>query len=722
MRQLKEYLFFRQAKKSCILCLAILSHFANYAFAHSGPLAILGGQGNAPYAAFLRSDGKIVKLSGLPTTGLTYRVAMNLSGYAIIGGTDGINAYAALVSPNGDLQPITGLQAPGEIYTVAINQSGKGIIGGGYLSGNTSFAALVSNSGIATILDVPASGLIYSVALNNTGLGIIAGIGPLNSAYASLVTSDGTLQPLLNLPTTGAIYWAAINDSKMSFIGGQDNTTIYAAFVDANGNVSPIANLPQGTNYSVGLNAAGNAIMGGTSLNLPYAALVNRSGTVTTLTGLPSTPGKIYNVAINDSGTGLIAGYSTQGPYGSLVAPNGKLTPLKGLPTGDGFLDGAALHAAGVGIVGGTIANSPFAAIVAPNGNLTYLSGLPSQGQINSIAMSVLDYIVPQSLGTYDSWANTQFTLSDALTQHSFLQLKGRQNACAYQIHESSVALNHHENTSVWLSTFGNFVNENAQSSLPRFSNKIAGLILGLDYGRSDALVVGGGLAYSHNAVNYAHDGDASINQESVVIYATWNNTQLYLNAALWGGSFQTTNNRSTLGLVTSTANPSGWNIAPHLELNLPLQLASSNALIISPFVAFDWANNWQYHFREHGSSGLNIKLNDQYAAILQSELGLRFFETYQHNWGKLILEEKISYINRSTTQKGGDTASFIGAISNFEVATLSSATRNLGSVQMHAEFVPCNIKDMYAALDYQGEFGSSLTANMLSLSVGKNF
>jgi hypothetical protein len=56
-------------------------------------IVIVGGQGDAPYAAIVRSDRSVMELPGLPAEGLTYRVAMNSSGHGIIGGTEGLNAY-----------------------------------------------------------------------------------------------------------------------------------------------------------------------------------------------------------------------------------------------------------------------------------------------------------------------------------------------------------------------------------------------------------------------------------------------------------------------------------------------------------------------------------------------------------------------------------------------------------------------------------------------------
>ena len=152
--------------------------------------AILGGQGDAPYAAIVRSNRSVMELPGLPAEGLTYRVAMNSSGRGIIGGTEGLNAYAALVSPKGKLTPISGLMAPGEIYTVAIDESGRGIVGGGHADSSVPYAALISSKGEPKSLSMPLSGLIYSVVLGFSQNGIIGGKGPSNSALCGFCFTE----------------------------------------------------------------------------------------------------------------------------------------------------------------------------------------------------------------------------------------------------------------------------------------------------------------------------------------------------------------------------------------------------------------------------------------------------------------------------------------------------------------------------------------------------
>lgn len=693
---------------------------SNVLFSHE-PIGIIGGQGNAPYAALLYENGSLVTVQGLPPTGLTYRVGMNSSGLGLIGGTNGVNAYAAFVTPGGILEPIPGLLAPGEIYTVAINNEGIGVVGGGHLATLTPYGAVVFSEGMTfPFTGLPANGLLYGVAINQFGDIIIGGVGPANSAYAALTSIDGSVTPLTGLPATGAIFWVSTNNNNMRFIGGKDNTNVYAAFVTPENTVVPINNLPPGQNYSVSINAVGSAIMGGTSLSLPYAALVATDGAVKTINGLPQSNGIIYNVSLNDSGTGLIAGFSADRPYGAFVAPDGTLTPLKDLPTGTGFLDGLALHPAGIGLVGGVSSGEPFAALAAPNGQLTFLEGLPLTGEINSTAFSMLDKLVPKSIGPFDSFANTQFSLTKVLTQHTIFQYKiFAENPCHSQT-----------DYSLWLAPFANVTLSKGAHAIPTYANQIGGVLLGVDYNGFQDLVIGGGASYTQNHVHYhhSHTSNSAITHESIFCYASWNRPFLFVNAALWTGLFQTSHKRHSFPGITSKAHLNSWNLSPHIEISSPFLVTLFKNCpggpidyVIDPFVSLDWVYNRQDRYREHGSSGFNIRLNDQNLSIFRTELGLRYFATHQYECGLLVVEEKLSYVNKTPTQKGARTASFVGAHSQFDVITLNPSTQNLVSYQIHTEFIPCN-QDIYASFDYQGEFGKRFQSHLFTLTFGSNF
>ena len=704
-------------EKYRVLGVALTCLITSGIFADAQPIGIIGGQGDAPYAALLYEDGSVQTVQGLPPTGLTYRVGINSLGEGLIGGTNGLNAYAAFVSPNGLLTPVQGLIAPGEIYTVAINNSSLGIIGGGHFLSNTPYAALVTPNGVAAPFSgLPANGLIYSVAIDPSGDGIIGGAGNAGSAYAAITSTNGTLSPIAGLPTTGTIFWVSTNASRVRFIGGADSSSAYAAFITPNGTLNPLTNLPLGQTYSVGINAGGSAIMGGTSLTLPYAALVAPNGTVKTVTGLPSTPGIIYTVAINDSGTGLLAGFSAEGPYGTFVALDGSLTLLKGLPVGAGpldFLDGAALHPSGIALVGGEVSGAPFAALVAPNGNLTYLSGLPTDGAINSTALSLLNELVPEAVGPFDSLANTQFNLSNVLTQHCIIHHKYLGQLTCQEEFEFSP----------WIAIFGNYTSESRHDTIPSYSNQMGGVLLGLDYRGEEGFVIGGGVAYTYNCVQYQRHADCTpIHQESAVLYASWDKPYLYVNAALWGGAYQASHSRRSFPGFVSKARPTGWNLSPHLELSSPFFICQKETLMVDPFVALDWVHFWQSSYHEQGSSGFNLHLNDQYGSIFRTEVGCRFYSLLQCAWGSLCFEEKLSYVNRSPTSSKRSTAGFIGASSTFDVVTLNPSALNLGSVQIHVEYLPIALNDIYLSLDYLGEYGPCFESHLGTFTLGKNF
>lgn len=699
--------------KSYIGIFSILNSTIAFACSENlGPAAIMGGQGNAPYAAFIEEDLSVAPLQGLPPTGLTYRVAINSHGYGLVGGTNGTNAYAALVSPEGRLTPVQGLIAPGEIYFVSINESGAGIVGGGHQASNVPFAAFVARDGSTTPFSgLPVNGLIYGVAIEKAGNGIIGGIGPANSAYAALTSPDGTLTPLAGLPAQGAIFWVDVNRSGTKFIGGQDQTNVYAAFVSPQGSVSPVPGLPAGLLYSVGINNGGFGIIGGSASSLPYAALVRPDRSVATIQGLPTATGIIYNVAINESGTGLLAGFSNTVPYAAFVSPQGVLRPLRNLPAGPGFVDGAALHESGVAIIGGTSANVPFSALVAPNGTLTYLSGLPDQGQINSIAIAALDSLVPRSIGPYDSLANTQFVLSETLTQHRLFS-----RGCC-------VCADTQGDNSIWLAPFGSDVRQERRQSIPTYSNHILGALLGFDHCCQPGLTLGGGLAYAFNDVHYSrHLGSTKINHESAVLYASFDQPYFYIDVALWGGVYEAANKRKSFTTIISKDKINGWTLSPHIELSKAFSLTSCERFVFEPFIMLDCANSWLSRYREKGESGFNLTLKERCISILRNEIGVRFYETFYQPWGCLTLEQKVAYANRTPLSKKNHNTSFIDAFSSFDVRTLCGSSLNNAVIAFHLECLPSGLENIYALLDYQGEFGSAFQSQTLTATIGKNF
>jgi hypothetical protein len=136
----------------------------------------------------------------------------------------------------------------------------------------------------------------------------------------------------------------------------------------------------------------------------------------------------------------------------------------------------------------------------------------------------------------------------------------------------------------------------------------------------------------------------------------------------------------------------------------------------------FDWVNSWQHQYTESGDSGFNLVIDSQYASLLQSEFGLRFYELFQFNKGKFLLEEKLSYVNQAPFHFKNMNTFFVESASTFPVATGSSKIQNLGGIQLGGSFLPKNQAFPYCAFTLQALLGTSYQSYFISLNIGKNF
>lgn len=180
-------------------------------------------------------------------------------------------------------------------------------------------------------------------------------------------------------------------------------------------------------------------------------------------------------------------------------------------------------------------------------------------------------------------------------------------------------------------------------------------------------------------------------------------------------------NVRHSIEGITSKSNVNGWLLDPHLEVSAPFY-GKENWFMIDPFAMFDWVSNWQGKIHETGTSGFNLNIKRQYASILRSEVGLRFYESLQFGWGTFVLQEKASWINKLPWSAGSAQAIFVGGVSSFAVEVFSNQTQNLGAFQLNGCFLPQNSKSAYGSFNFQGEFGSSFQNYLVSFEIGKDF
>ena len=707
-------------------------------------LGLVGGQleTNDAYAAFLSNpSGAPSSISALPSNGQILSVGMNASGIGLIGGQNlaSSDPYAAFVLADGTLIPLTFPSENGSINSVAINTTALGLVGGAL---NTGYAAQVFTDGTVHSLTFSADG-INAVALNDAGVGLIGGEGS-TVAYAAYVDAGGNVTQITgaSMPDgVSDISAVAINSLGNGIIGGTytDQSAAFAAFVSpGGGDPTALTSLPAGFGasiLSVAINTAGVGLVGGTDASSnAYAGYVAADATVTTLFNSPFL-GAIYGVALNTSGVGIIGGDQNSNLYAAFVYSNATVKSLLSDPP-PGTINAVAINDAGLGLIGGQ-ATTAYLALIAPSGALTELD-IANGSDIYSVALqtSILAQATPTSIGPYGSSTYMQLAAATALNTRLIQQnriwsrprgsnnsevawnlaLSPKQAAAPIGTTSSNKA------NSFWLEPFGDFVHLQEGGAMPSLTNEVAGALLGYDR-QGDHFLAGATLGYAFNYVHYAQNvGHAKVQEEMISVYGVYYADHFWCAAALWGGLYQSTNIRHTLSQITSTGKTHGYLLQPHFELADPWAMDSQERYYIEPFLQLDWVNNWQHHYTESGSSGLNVQMPGFYNSLLQSEIGFRFYERFAFGWGDFCLEEKVSYVNQAPFNVHSVNTAFVSSSSTFPVAVGSSNVQNLGSVQLLGCFEPCNSAYPYGGFSLQATAGSAYQSYFASLFVGVDF
>lgn len=717
----------------------------------AAPIGIIGGGDQLnptlfpPYAALVDADGTPIPISGFPSTGFIYSVAMNSSSTSLIGAQIGSapNPYAAFVASDGTLTELLTASDPnfpsiGFLSTVALNNSKNGLIGGVNRDvGFFAYAAFVNPDG--TLTNIPLSlgdgSQVNRVAINNSGVGIIGGTNIISSTpYAAYAASPSS--PFAGLPVTGEIDSVAINDAGVGLVGGADYSPFraFAAFV-RNGVLTDFSLTEQDIIQNVAINTSGSGLVAGTN----FAYSVDAGGHATSISGI--SVDEILSLALNDAGVGLIGGDVNDQLYAAFIR-NGQAAVISGLPTAThSTIRSVALNNEGVGLLGGYLNNNAYAALVAPNGAVTAIGGLPLSMRIISadLARPILNAVTPQSVGPYSSVSNAQFAAMNTLGTHITMKSRfwssgaGEENGELGMLlvdakdrmltsSEGSSCCFEEPKCALWMAPFGNHTHLKADGVIPAMTNDIAGLIAAFDYQFSHFLL-GGGLGYGYNYIHYSQSlGHGKLQEEMGFLYGMYKGDRAWLDLSIWGGGYQLNNERHAPFSITATAKIHGWILAPHLQLAVPFDIGDCSRITLEPFASFDWVNNWQNSFTEKGASGLNISMDDQYNSLLRSELGLRFYQMFSREWGRVLLEEKLSYINQAPFNVKPANVAFVGSAAGFPIATGSSKMQNLGGANFRAAFVPEIAAYPYGSIDGEVELGTSYQSYLVSFEIGKRF
>lgn len=275
---------------------------------------------------------------------------------------------------------------------------------------------------------------------------------------------------------------------------------------------------------------------------------------------------------------------------------------------------------------------------------------------------------------------------------------------------------------SLWISGFGEFAHQTAQSQNPSFNFNSEAVVAGCDYHMHKKAVAGGALGYAHTHFYDQDDaGHGNINYYFVSAYGNTSIDHFYISPAIWGVFNQNSNTRRIAYPGVSEvakAHIFAWQMIPHLEVGYEFKYGWGE---FRPFTSADWAISWQRAYTEEGVSPFNASQKANNSSMVRSETGLKFCEKWEKKWGVFFLKEKLAYVFEKPFGVGTVNAAFTGIPTAF---TVTAVDHNLNLAAIGLDFLAAFGKKQSWLLDfsYNGEFGVSYWSNDLTLTLTKHF
>jgi len=272
----------------------------------------------------------------------------------------------------------------------------------------------------------------------------------------------------------------------------------------------------------------------------------------------------------------------------------------------------------------------------------------------------------------------------------------------------------------IWITPYGQYITEHT----PAFNLGVGAAVGGIEYTTERDDVVGFGLAYVYTHV-HKNTGHGKVNQGFLTLYGTLNASKWYFDLGIWGGYYNTFNQRKIAGRdATAKSNTSGWQMAPHFEVGYDGYWECEGDLNwfgMEPFLSGDWVANWEHGLRERGAGSFDMRQKGRFCSEVRAETGLRFYQIAQCTWGRVVFREKISYAYQKTFHTGSIQAFVSGSPNSFTVNTLSGA-QNLGVAEFSMLFIHHDPEKQYVDARYQGQFGAKYQSHQVMLELGTNF
>ncbi|MCH9616900.1 MAG: hypothetical protein SP4CHLAM5_03920 [Chlamydiia bacterium] len=274
-----------------------------------------------------------------------------------------------------------------------------------------------------------------------------------------------------------------------------------------------------------------------------------------------------------------------------------------------------------------------------------------------------------------------------------------------------------------WIDGFVDFANGGAENQNVPFDFITGAVLVGVDFEsayKENILGIAAGYANSWVEDNRGM-GSSDISSLAATIYTDYMYDILYMQGAFWA-VLELTNNQRIISYpgvhAKATSNFTGWQINPHVELGVSV---GNKMLDVQPYIAFDYVQNQQDGFTETGAGTFNMTQKAQKSSMLQTEVGMRFYQGVNRCYYRLGIKEKISFINRVPFDTGKVTTAIFN-VDHFVTLTSFTQTQTLAAVSLSLFIQAGKEKNTIISIGYDGLFGNQYVSNGANLTISTSF
>ena len=244
----------------------------------------------------------------------------------------------------------------------------------------------------------------------------------------------------------------------------------------------------------------------------------------------------------------------------------------------------------------------------------------------NSELNDTLVSMSPVNFGNVE-WINARNNsyVADILSQHLF------QLCCSPRDCSSCDPCCATCNTSVWITGFGNFMdNRKRFDNLNRFDANGGGILAGIDWCFGPEFFIGGSIGYTHTGFKWHDKGHGNLNSYYGALYGSWNTCDSFtVDASVIGGGTEHEFRRKIeFASIDRTAKSHPWAgfVTAHLGFRTDWNWCCTE---FEPFALVDYHYFHRNHIREHGAESLDLRVKAKTQHLMRTEVGLNAYWTW---------------------------------------------------------------------------------------------